>query len=187
MARQLWPGESPLGRRITFGAPFAPPVMEIVGVVKDAKYNSLAEKVPEVVFAPLMQSIEYVPDANDLELRVAGDPAAAAAAVRRALAEVDRKIMIGRVTTLGELVSESAHAARLIAQLSSFFGAVALCLAAIGLYGVIAYAVARRTSEIGVRMALGAQRAEILALLLRRGMVLTSAGLLAGAGLMLHE
>ena len=178
--RRYFPNQSPLGRRITFGAPFAPPVMEIVGVVKDAKYNSLAEKVPEVVFAPLMQSIEYVPDANDLELRVAGDPAAAAAAVRRALAEVDRKIMIGRVTTLGELVSESAHDARLIAQLSSFFGLMALFLAAIGLYGAMAYAVARRSGEIGIRMALGARAGDVLWMILRETLLVAALGIALG-------
>ena len=178
--RRYFPNQNPLGRHITFGAPFAPPGMEIVGVVKDAKYNSLAEKVPPVVFAPLMQSIEHVPDANDLELRVAGDPAAAAAAVRRAVAEVDRKIMIGRVATLGELVSQSAHEARLIAQLSSFFGLLALLLAAIGLYGVMAYAVARRTSEIGIRMALGAEARAVLWMVMRESLLVVVVGIAVG-------
>ncbi|HEY6291536.1 MAG TPA: ABC transporter permease [Terriglobia bacterium] len=177
-AERYFAHQNPLGRHFSFGSPFSPPGMEIVGVVADAKYDSLSDtKAPPMTFVPVAQDGGY---ADDLELRVAGDPKGAGQDVRRAVADIDRNIMVTSVHPLRELVDESAHDSRLIAQLSSFFGVLALLLAAIGLYGVMAHSVLRRTGEIGVRMALGARRADILGLVLRESLLVVAIGVVLG-------
>jgi predicted permease len=180
-AERYFPNQNPLGRHFNYGSPFSAPGLEIVGVVADAKYDSLSDtQAPPMTFVPVDQELEPGEYADDLELRVAGDPKSAVQGVRRAVAEVDRDIMVGSVHPLGELVKESAHDARLIAQLSSFFGLLALLLAAIGLYGVMAYNVMRRTGEIGIRMALGAEAGRVLWMVMSESLLVVALGIALG-------
>jgi len=185
--RRYFPRRNPLGRHFALGDPFAPPGIEIVGVVRDAKYQALGEKTQAMAFMSLLQDpfgkhhdlAPYV-YGNDLEIRVAGEPGAAAQQVRRAIASGDRNIPVVSTTTLADLVSDSAHDARLIAQLSSLFGLLAVLLAAIGLYGVMAYDVMRRTGEIGIRMALGAEAGRVLWMVMSESLLVVALGIALG-------
>ncbi len=178
--RRYFPDQNPLGRHFMFGSPFSPPGMEIVGVVKDAKYESLNEKTPPMVFVPVLQTIKEGGSAHNLEVRFAGDPGAITTAVRHSFLEIDSSLTPS-ITTLAELVDRSAHDAKVIAQLSSLFGLLALVLAAIGLYGVMAYAVSRRTSEIGIRIALGARAGNVLWMILGEALLVVALGIGLGA------
>jgi len=118
---------------------------------------------------------------NEMEIRTAGDPASVTGEVRQAIHQIDANLPITHVTTLAEQVSNSMGPQRLISVLTGFFGIVGLALACVGLYGIMAYNVARRTHELGVRMALGAQKGEILKMIMGRGLRLTLIGLAIGA------
>jgi predicted permease len=156
----------------------------VVGVVKDIKDRSLTESAQPYFYVPFRQV--YREDMNlFVFVRTAGDPVQAIPLLRREVREIDPNVVIFEAIPMTEYIGASWFAQKIAASMLSILGALAMILAALGLYSVMSYSVTQRTREIGVRMALGAQRAEILALLLRRGMVLTSAGLLAGAGLML--
>ena len=180
-ARRYSPRQNPLGRHFSFGSPFSPPGMEIVGVVANAKVDSLSDlKAPPMAFIPVNQELEPGEYADDLELRVAGDPKSAGQDVRRAVADIDPNIMVASVRPLRDLVESDTHDARLIAQLASFFGLLALLLAAIGLYGVMAYSVLRRTGEIGVRVALGADPRNVFGMVLRESLLVVVTGVLLG-------
>jgi putative ABC transport system permease protein len=179
LAHRYFPGASPLGQAIrlrqndgSFGAP-----LEIVGVVGDAKYNDLSEAAPATAYEPVTQAPEFG-TRWIFELRTSGDPMALAAQVTEAIGAESRSIAIDYVT-LSEQVAESIRRPRLLATVSGFFGGLALLLAVIGLYGTMAYGVARRRGEIGIRLALGAARARVL------GMVMGEAGLLVAAGAVL--
>ncbi|HEY6252087.1 MAG TPA: ABC transporter permease [Candidatus Angelobacter sp.] len=188
-AERYFPGQSPIGHHFRLGAPFKPPGMLIVGVVKNSKYNSLEEKTPPLAFIPLLQEPFETKPAKDappyaygseLNVRVAGDPNALSQSLRRAITELDSKIPVFGITSLSQRVSDSAHDARAIAQLSGFFGLLALVLASIGLYGVMAYNVCRRTREIGVRMAIGAQAYDVLRMVMRESLLVVTIGVVLG-------
>ena len=191
-AQRYFPGHDPVGHRFRLGGPeFEPPGMMIVGVVKNSKYTALDEKPSPMAFIPLVQEpFSEQPDApknslpylygNELNVRAAGDPNALAESVRRAIAEIDSKIPVFGVSNLSQRVSDSAHDARAIAQLSGFFGLLALVLAAIGLYGVMAYNVSRRTREIGVRMAIGAEAYHVLRMVMRESLLVVIIGVVLG-------
>jgi ABC-type antimicrobial peptide transport system permease subunit len=117
---------------------------------------------------------------NELNLRAAGDPSALSQALRRAIADVDSNIPVSNIRTLVERITDSAHDARAIAQLSGFFAVFALLLGAIGLYGVMAYNVSRRTREIGIRMAIGAQRHTVLRMVMRESLLVVTIGVALG-------
>jgi macrolide transport system ATP-binding/permease protein len=178
----------PVGRRFSMNVPANEYEVEIVGVVKDFKFNDPRQEFWPVVFMPLVQA-SMVPAsyAAYLEVRTAAEPAAMASAIRQAIQAVDKNLPVTGVRTLAEQIGQSLNRERLIARLSTFFGLLALLLACVGLYGVVAHAVARRTSEIGIRMALGARRGDILRMVLREAMLLVllgaAAGLLAALGL----
>ncbi len=156
----------------------------VVGVVKDIKDRSLTESAQPYFYVPFRQV--YREDMNlFVFVRTAGDPVQAVPLLRREVREIDPNVIIFEAIPMTEYIGASWFAQKIAASMLSILGALAIVLAALGLYSVMSYSVTQRTREIGVRMALGAQRAEILALLLRRGMILTSAGLMAGAGLML--
>lgn len=181
--RRYLADQSPIGRRFAMGAAAKSHDIEIVGVVKDFKFNDPRQSVWPVAFLPLVQS--EMPSARYaayLEVRTIGDPASAAGAVHQALHEVDKNLPVTGIKTLRRQVEGSLNRERLVASLSSFFGLLALLLACLGLYGVLAYAVSCRFREIGIRMALGACQANVLRMVLREAFCLVLIG--AGIGLL---
>jgi predicted permease len=177
LALRLFPGVSPLGRRFGRGGPAHSEDIEVVGVVKDAKYEDLTEQVRAMAYYPYSQSIQYL---SNFEVNFAGDPAAIVGETRRAIKEVNRDLPIVDAVRMSEHVGRSLVQQKLIAKLSSFFGLLALMLACIGLFGIMSYSVAKRTNEIGIRMALGAERGDVLRLVMREGLVPVLIGVAIG-------
>ncbi|HKN76503.1 MAG TPA: ABC transporter permease [Candidatus Acidoferrum sp.] len=179
-ARRFFPGLDPVGRTFWIdgvaGQP-GPPI-EVVGVVRNAKYVSLREEIHPTVFFPATQAPDLLV-ADALELRTALRPTALISAVQAAVASVSPAITL-EFHTLAQQVSDSMVQERLLAQLSGFFGFLALLLALIGLYGTVSYLVAQRQREFGIRMALGAEPGSILRLIMRDVFSVVAVGLLAG-------
>jgi predicted permease len=180
-ARRFWPGHNPVGRRVIVGRPPDEQAKKIIAVVKDSKYRRLTEELRPAVFTPFLQ--RYRGDMT-LHVRTAGEPEPMLAAVRREVQALDASLPVYNVKTLQEQKSNSLYASRLAAVLLTIFGLLALLLAAVGLYGVMTYAVNRRRREIGIRLALGAQRHEVRRMVMVEGSVMVAIGLgvgLAGA------
>ncbi len=178
MARRFFPGESPIGKRFGFTAIENSEKIEVIGVVKDAKYGSLDETPQPMVYHSYRQYISYL---NNFEVRFNGAPSALIPLIRRAIREVNPNLPIDEVVPLAEHVERSLIQPSLVARLSTFFGLLALLLACVGLYGILSYAVAQCTGEIGIRMALGAQTGDVLWLVLLDAAVLVLIGV--GIGL----
>jgi predicted permease len=180
--------QNPIGQHFGLSLEGHSSDFEIVGVTKDTKYRNPASPQNPMFFLPFSQTTAYAPSgyqrlesgtlyAQLIEMKVNGDPAPYQDTLRKVLAEIDPKLALIDVDTYGDQVALQFNQERLIARLTSLFGVLALVLASVGLYGVTAYNVARRTSEIGIRMALGADRGNVT------GMVLKSAMAQAGFGL----
>jgi predicted permease len=180
-ARKLFPGENPLGRRFGFSVEESGEI-EVVGVVRDAKYSQLREPPPPTMYVPHLQSrlARAV-----IEVRTIIDPAAAVGMIREAVRRVDPNLPMQDVYTQMEQVEKRLDQEKLFARAYALFGALALVIAAVGLFGVMSYNVSRRTNEIGIRMALGAQRGHVLSQILRESMVLVVAGVFIGLAIAL--
>jgi ABC-type antimicrobial peptide transport system permease subunit len=178
LARRYFPGRSALGQR--FGD--NPTDVQIVGVVADSLVNDVHEPVPTMAWYPIAQHVEYI---RAIMVRAAGKPDAVEAQLRTAVAQAAPGLPVRSIRTLEDQIRSNLVEERLMVQLTTAFGALALLLAAVGLYGVMAYSVARRTSEFGIRMALGARRGKVLGMMLRESALIVAIGLACGIPLML--
>ncbi len=177
MAKTFFPLVNPIGRHYGVGDNQPENDITIIGVVKDVKFHSLAEDPVDLDYFAYIQSPWGF---GDFEVRYTGDFASVAAAVQQTIHSIDRNLAITQVTTLDAQVGRSITNQRLVAQLSAFFGLLAVFLSCIGIYGVMSYVVTRRTNEIGIRMALGAGRSNMLWMVLREILTLVSVGVVIG-------
>jgi predicted permease len=177
--RRYFSNENPLGLRFSY-VDDEPDKFQIVGVVADARANDIREPAPPLIYFPIGQNIGNI---DGLEVRTAADPHWVATQARQAIADVDPRIPIVSVATLNEAVSDNLAQPRLIARLTSIFGILALVLACLGLYGIMSYTTQRRTSEIGVRIALGSTRQSVLWLVIRETLLLAGVGAMGGLAL----
>ncbi|MGH9898971.1 MAG: FtsX-like permease family protein, partial [Pyrinomonadaceae bacterium] len=173
MARLYFPGQDPIGKFIGGGKR-----REIIGIVRDSKYRQLTEAPLPHMDLPLLQrsNFQYL----DLHVRTTVDPLSLISAVQREIKNLNSDARISNIRTLSDWMGSSIAAARMASMLTGLFGIVALLLAAVGLYGVLSYSVNRRTREIGIRIAVGAQRKDVLKLVLREGMILVTIGIILG-------
>jgi len=182
-ARDCFGNENPIGRHITLShitSTKGERTYEVIGVVGDAKYNDLETAAPPTIYADLLQQGYTGSDHSQLAIRTRIDPDGVAGAVRQTEAAVLNTVPIVSMMTMSEQIDSSIVPQRLIAMLSAGFGALGALLAAIGLYGLLAYTVAGRTHEIGVRMALGAARTDVMRIVLRGALWMVCAGLAIG-------
>jgi predicted permease len=176
--RKFFPRENPLGQR--FGSsPEDNSQIEIVGVLRDAKYDSVRDSAPPTMYVSYPQA--RLGNAV-FEVSTAGAPASVTSSVREIIRQIDPNLPVTDVSTQIEQVERRFQQEKLFAQAYTLFGGLALLLASIGLFGLMSYSVARRTNEIGVRMALGAQRTDVLRLVLQESMILVAVGVVAGLG-----
>jgi predicted permease len=178
-AKKYFPNEDPIGQRIG-QSPEESAQSEIVGIIRDTKYDSVREAAPPTVYTSIRPGTRSL----TVMVRTAGEPAAMTETVRQALQQIDADVPMTGITTQSDQVDARFAQERLFALAYSLFGALALLLACIGLFGLMSYSVSRRTNEIGIRMALGAQRAGVVGMVLQESMLMVAIGVglgLAGA------
>jgi predicted permease len=179
MARKFWPGRDPIGQPFKTGA-FQDRTVEVVGVVQDSIYRDLREPKFAVLYMPVLQ---WNQRSATLTLRVAGDPAQALGQLAALARRIDPKVPLYNTRTLAAQIAGTLSPERMLALVSSLFAAFATVLAMIGLYGVLAYAVAQRSREIGIRMALGAAPGQVIGAVVRDALRMVAGGLLLGVPL----
>jgi predicted permease len=177
-ARFLFEGENPIGRHIRIGSNDAD--AEIVGIVKDSRYNDVKEKPPRFLYVPFEQGGDEFTRQSSFFVRVQGSESTVLAAARRIVKQIDANLPIERLTTMDARISESIYTERTMAILAVAFGVLATALAAVGLYGVVAYSVTRRTREFGIRLVLGAVPRSLLRMLVREILWLVAIGAAVG-------
>jgi macrolide transport system ATP-binding/permease protein len=178
-ARTYFSGENPIGRHFGLGGS-APVDLEIIGVSRTARYHTLKQDIPPVAYIPYSQSIRNLGQMT-YEVRAAGEPHSLAGAVRQAVQQADARVPVSNVGTQAERIGQTISQERTFATLCSCFAVLAVLIACVGLYGTMAYSVARRTNEIGLRMALGAERPGVVWMVLREVLVMAAVGM--GIGL----
>jgi predicted permease len=180
-AKKYFPEGNPIGGR--FGpSPETSGQVEVVGVVRDAKYNSVRDEAPPTMYVPFRQARMGTPT---IAVRTAGDPLGLVGAIRETVRGIDPNLPMVDVATQMEQMERGFEQERVFAQAYTLFGVLALVLAAVGLYGVMSYTVARRTNEIGIRLALGAQRQQVLGTTMRESLVLVGIGAAIGIAIVL--
>lgn len=183
LAQALFPGADALGRHIQLSDAIAPSALRIVGIVPDARIFDLRQAAQPTVYVPWLQApSEYIHWANTLVLRHRGDEGRVVAGVREAVSGLDREYVVS-TRPVAEVAAQAMWTERLTRTLASFYSALTLLLTAMGIFGALALVTTRRTREIGIRMALGAQRAQIVRLVLNQTLWLVATGLLASVPL----
>jgi len=177
MAKTLFPNGQALGRCYHIGDPKSPYEQLVIGVARDVKFDDLTESPEDIDYLPFFQGNCCL---NSFEVRYTGNFATISAAVQQTIHSIDRALPISGITTLDDEVARSITNQRLVAQLSIFFGLLAVFLSSIGIYGLMSYVVSRRTNEIGIRMALGAARSNVRSLILREIALLVAIGIVIG-------
>jgi putative ABC transport system permease protein len=178
MARRFFPGQSAIGKRWSYGDAIDKDAQIVIGVVEDARYAQLRVQPPNMAY----RLVDATPDdvLSDLEVRTDADPGALARTVRETITRMEPRLPIVEVVPLGDRIARGVSQDRMVARLTSTFGALALLLASLGLYGTISYGISRRVSELALRMALGADRSTVLRMVLREAMTLVAVGALVG-------
>jgi ABC-type lipoprotein release transport system permease subunit len=179
IARRYFKNRNPIGQRWSYDDDLKEGY-EIVGVARDAHYSTVKGELPNMAYRPSVQTIDYL---GSIEVRTEGDPAALTQPIRNALRQAEPRLPVTSFDTLDARIARTMGGERMMMWLSMAFGAVALFLACLGLYGTISYAVTRRTAELGVRMALGAGRGTVQWMILREAFILVAAGLIIGVPL----
>jgi predicted permease len=182
MSKEFFANRDPIGKHLKDTFPGSKASCEIVGVARDVRDHGLRGKIPRRFYLSVSHPMGGTPHGVNYEVRTFADPASTIAALRRKVHEFDKTLPVDTVRTVEDLVDRRVVQERIIAQLSAFFGVLALVLASIGLYGVLSYAVARRSNEIGIRMAIGAEQRTVMWMILRETLVLVAIGGVAGVG-----
>jgi putative ABC transport system permease protein len=180
LAREYWPGENPIGKRLKMFGDEKFPWLTVVGVAGNVRTQGLNLGFFPEIYMPYTQYSSWPQRPFNLVIRTFGDPLSIVPAVRRAVAELDKNLPVSDIRTMDQVTNETLSLTKFFTLLLTTFAGLALLLAAVGIYGVMAYSVAQRTQEIGIRLALGAERREILSKIVREGLGLALAGTCSG-------